>query len=74
MAQPAYLFIDVVRHVEQPLIEARAEEEQALRGLLELEDVSDGKKRGFWWVVIDLEGDLDADERVEMRNKCLGGE
>ena len=31
-------------------------------------------KRGFWWFVSDLEGDLDANERVEMGNTCLGGE
>ena len=29
------------------------------------------KNRGFWWVVSDLRGGLDADERVEVAVACL---
>ena len=32
------------------------------------------QNRGFGSEVSDLRGDLDANERVEMRNTCLGGE
>ena len=32
------------------------------------------KNRGFGPEVSDLRGDLDANERVEMGNTCLGGE
>ena len=38
---------------------------------LQLEGVSGGKNRGFWWVVSDLRGGLDADERVEVADACL---
>ena len=36
-----------------------------------LDIVSGEKKRGFWWVVSDLRGGLDADERVEVAVACL---
>ena len=32
------------------------------------------QNRGFCFEVSNLRGDLDADERVEMGNTCLGGE
>ena len=42
--------------------------------LEQLVDRRGGKNRGFGSEVSDLRGDLDANERVEMGNTCLGGE
>ena len=44
------------------------------RGLAVQYGVSGEKYRGFWWVVSDLRGGLDADERVEVAVACLRGE
>ena len=38
---------------------------------LRLQRRSGEKNRGFWWVVSDLTGGLDADERVEVAVACL---
>ena len=60
------MVMDVVTQtIGKPTHVAREARGQLLHQRRRLLGASGGQNRGFWWVVIDLEGDLDADERVK---------